>query len=599
VAEDNGMKTLQRGDVINGRYEIVRALGDGMLGATFLAKHMASDKQVAIKFLHARLVRNPKDRERLEMAFRAAKALKNEGIIRYGELGNYESTVFFTQEYYKAQSLRELMNEYLAAGKSFSLAEACQLTIKILEAVQFLHDAEQVHGNLKPENILVHSKPVGPAGQVVRTVKITDVGLGAIVNPSIFAEGYISREEARYLAPELAGFATDGTSGSDLYSVGVILYELLVGQPPRGTYLAPTQLRDDLPEHIDDVVEVAMASDAQDRYPTPKDMTNDLQQSFQGLIVSGKPRTSLKNIMMGLAVALGVVGVAGMYASTITPEEQKKSAIELAIEADDRARSQVAANAKMPSDEELKAMVKDRKDMLYIPAGPYLKGRLKQEPMATEVMKPERKNGEIVRDAEGNPVMKPAGKKKVASQAEPIHEVVKVPGFYIDRFEYPNRVKNADESPVMPVAKATWEEAADACKDLGKRLCTEEEWEKACKGPENTIYSYSDVYDEEMCGNGVEETHHLGQNDACISGYGVADMSGNLREWTASQPGTKADRRVVKGGLRSNNIRGSRCAYSIDEGQNFSDSTLGFRCCLTVPEAEAPAAGEPAAPAAQ
>ena len=92
------MKTLQRGDVINGRYEIVRALGDGMLGATFLAKHMASDKQVAMKFLHARLVRNPKDRERLEMAFRAAKGLQHGGIIRYGELGNYETTVFFTQE---------------------------------------------------------------------------------------------------------------------------------------------------------------------------------------------------------------------------------------------------------------------------------------------------------------------------------------------------------------------------------------------------------------------------------------------------------------------------------------------------------------------
>ena len=106
---------------------------------------------------------------------------------------------------------------------------------------------------------------MGPAGQVVRTIKITDVGLADIVNPSIFAEGYISREEARYLAPELGGFAMEGSSSSDLYSAGVILYELLVGQPPRGTYLSPTTLRDDLPEHIDDVVEVAMAADPADR----------------------------------------------------------------------------------------------------------------------------------------------------------------------------------------------------------------------------------------------------------------------------------------------------------------------------------------------
>ena len=95
MADESGLKTLKRGDVINGRYEIVRPLGDGMLGATFLAKHMASDKHVAIKFIHARLVRNPKDRERLEAAFRSAKGVKHDGIIRYGELGNYESTVFF------------------------------------------------------------------------------------------------------------------------------------------------------------------------------------------------------------------------------------------------------------------------------------------------------------------------------------------------------------------------------------------------------------------------------------------------------------------------------------------------------------------------
>lgn len=588
MAEDNGMKALQRGDVINGRYEIVRALGDGMLGATFLAKHMASDKQVAIKFLHARLVRNPKDRERLEMAFREAKALKNEGIIRYGELGNYESTVFFTQEYYKAQSLRELMDEYLAAGKSFSLAEACQLIIKILEAVQFLHDSEQIHGNLKPENILVHTKPVGPAGQVIRSVKITDVGLGSIVNPSIFAEGYISREEARYLAPELAGFATDGTSGSDLYSVGVILYELLVGQPPRGTYLAPTQFREDLPEHVDDVVEVAMAADPQDRYPTPKDMTNDLQQSFQGLIVSGKPRTSLKNIMIGLAVALGVVGVAGIYADSVSKDDKVKSLTESHIEEDDLIRDQLKKQIEkaMPSDEEFEEKLKDNRDMVYVPSGPYLKGRLKQEPMEIKVMKPVRKNGEPVLDENGQPVMKPAGTKDVAHSAEALHKVVSVPGFLIDRYEFPNRVKNPDGSPVMPVGKVTWQEAAEACTSVGKRLCTEEEWEKSCKGTDTSIYSYGDIYDEEMCGKGVKEVHHIDQkNDRCLSGYGAADMSGNLAEWTSSQPGTKADRRVVKGGRKGNNLRGSRCAYSGDERQNFSDSTLGFRCCLSVPEA--------------
>ena len=571
MADDSGLKSMNRGDVINGRYEIVRPLGEGMLGSTYVAKHIASDKHVAIKFIHPRLVRNPKDRERLEVAFKAAKVVKHEGIIRYGELGNHDDTVYFTQEYYKAQSLRQLIDEQLAAGKTFTLQEACQLTIKILEAIQCLHDQKLIHRNLKPENVLVHSKPVGPSGQVVRSVKITDICLADIVNPSIFAEGYISREEARYLAPELAAFGQEISSASDLYSAGVIMYELLVGQPPRGTYLAPTTLRDDLPEHVDDVIEVAMASDPADRYPTPQDMINDLQRSFQGLIVSAKPRTSLKNIMIGLGVALIGVAFAGMKASTITPEEQKKSEVELAIAGDDMVRAQASANHPMPSVDEMKKAIGEHKDMLYIPAGPFVMGRLEQEPMSA------------------------------ASPKEPLREVVKVPAFLIDRFEHPNRLKNADGSGVMPSAKTTWSEASEACAAVGKRLCTEQEWEKACKGPENTIYSYADVYDEAMCGKGVNEIHPLGEREACISGYGLADMSGNLREWTATEP--KPDRAVVKGGWRNNNQRGTRCAYSTDEGKTFSDSTMGFRCCLTVeapaPPAEEAAAGDAAKPAAE
>ena len=69
-----------------------------------------------------------------------------------------------------------------------------------------------------------------------------------------------------------------------------------------------------------------------------------------------------------------------------------------------------------------------------------------------------------------------------------------------------------------------------------------------------------------------------------MSGYSVADMSGNLREWTSSVAGKKAGRRVVKGGHRSNPQRGSRCAFGKDERATYGDTTLGFRCCLGLPD---------------
>ena len=133
-------------------------------------------------------------------------------------------------------------------------------------------------------------------------------------------------------------------------------------------------------------------------------MINDLQQSFQGLIVSAKPRTSLKNIMIGLGTALAVVGLVGLYASTITPEEQKKSATELAIQADDAIRAKVAAQHPMPSEAEMQAAIGDHKDMLYIPAGPFVKGRLKQEPMKIEVFK-------TVKGADGTTTKEPTGRR--------------------------------------------------------------------------------------------------------------------------------------------------------------------------------------------
>jgi serine/threonine protein kinase len=566
VSEGDGLRRLSRGDVVGRRYEIVRLLGDGLLGSTYEAHPLTGGTPLAIKFIQPRLVRNPKDRERFEHAFRRARAIKGEGLVEYGELGNFENTLFFTQEFFVGINLRDLIAEYSSAQRAFSLQEACQLVLKMLQAVSILHENDLFHRNLKPENVLVHTRNVGPGGRVVRTIKITDAGLADIVNPTLFAESYINRNEARYLAPELSGFDQAGTAASDIYSIGVMLYEILIGQPPRGTYLSPTQLRGDLPEHIDDIVEVAMAADGEDRYPSVRDMENDIQRSFQGLIVSERPRTSFKNIMIGLGIALAVIVLAGMYASTLTPEETKQSAVEQARYKDDQIRMMVLRKAHLPSEAELQAMVAQHPDMLYIAPGPFVMGRLHQEPMEYE--------------------HSPGRNQPLASPSEPLTRVVDVPGFYVDRYEFPNRVKNKKGDAVRPRVRLTWENAQAACDRVNKRLCTEEEWEKACKGPENAIYSYDDMFDEGMCGSGVDGSRSLGGNTACISGYGVADMSGNVREWTVSQPKGKENRRVVKGGLQSNARRGSRCAFSTDENKGYADTTTGFRCCLSLPKPE-------------
>lgn len=548
--------TLARGAEIAGKYQIEQDLGEGLLGRVYLAKHLKSGKHLALKFIRPRLVSDARDRARLEEAFARVKALRHEALIRYGDIGEHQGLVFFSQEYFPGQSLRGLIEEYQRGQRSFTLLEACQIANKILEAAQYLHTQGIVHRNLKPENILIKTRQTGPGGKnVVFDIRVTDAGLAALINPALFAESFSVREEAPYLAPELTGFDQDGTPQSDVYSIGVMLYELLVGQTPRGTYLSPTQLRGDLPEHIDDIVELAMGPNPEDRYPSALDMLNDIQRSFSGDLQEDRGGTSFRNVFIGIGAVVALLVGVGVYFQL----REQPDPLEGARRTDQQIRAQVQANLRMPSEAELQIFVASRPDMLYIPPGPFVQGRLNQERVDVD-----------------------------AAQSEPLAQVVTTEGYFIDRYEFPNATRDKQGKPVLPVAKVTAQQAEEACAQFGKRLCTDIEWERACKGPANWIYSYSDQFDPEMCG-GVTEPYHIGERESCVSGYGVAMMSGGLREWTSTVTGSKGNRRVVKGGLRGNLSRGSRCAFAVDESATFADDTLGFRCCLSVGATTKPA----------
>lgn len=549
---------FSRGDVIAGRFEIEKTLGSGLVGTTHLVQNVKTRKYLAVKEIWPSLVANPRDRARLDELFSQAKAVESSGLVKLGAVAEHEGTVYFTQEYFPSQSLRELINEYQAEPRSFTLQEACQLAIKMLEALESLHQAGVIHRNLKPENVLVSTRKTGPGGRnLVRTIKVTDAGLSDLVNPTIFAESYINRSEAHYLAPEMSGFNDIGTPATDIYSVGVMLYELLVGQPPRGTYLSPTQLRGDLPEHIDDVVEIALGPNPSDRYPSARDMIVDIQRSFDQSDDEAPSGPNIRNMAIGVGVGVLLLGVLGVYFGTReAPTREATGAVK-----DEQVRRAVQAKSRVLTEAEIQQMIASHPEMQYIPAGPFVMGRLSQED------------------------------PKVAASSEPLLKEVEVDSFYIDRFEHPNKQKREDGKAPAPTAKVTWASASEACESQGKRLCTEEEWEKACKGPDNFVYAYGDAYDDTVCGSQMGGDYRIGSLTDCISGYGVYGMSGGPREWTASEAGS--DRRVVKGGMRAKHIRGSRCAFAVDESARYADGSLSFRCCLSASDAAAkPPAGD-------
>lgn len=169
----------------------------------------------------------------------------------------------------------------------------------------------------------------------------------------------------------------------------------------------------------------------------------------------------------------------------------------------------------------------------------------------------------------------PDGFPRLADEEIPGEQFI-LQGFYIDVFPYPN------EEGAIPLTNVTQEEARALCAEKGKRLCTELEWERACKGPSNRTYEYGDRYRPDACGTGVQPIlRPSGLRVACRSDFGVRDLHGGAFEWTSSR-WTRRDATglvTVRGG---NGIHGElvgRCANGQGRPPTERSGTIGFRCC--------------------
>ncbi len=167
---------------------------------------------------------------------------------------------------------------------------------------------------------------------------------------------------------------------------------------------------------------------------------------------------------------------------------------------------------------------------------------------------------------------------RIAEEELPGTEIT-MGGYYIDLLPYPN------EAGAIPTSNVTREDAAHLCEGKGKRLCTEFEWERACKGPDNATYEYGEVYRSSSCGTGVsiEESARrpTGERVACKSAFGVKDMHGGIWEWTDSpwRRGSKSELGVLRGGNAKAGELVGRCANAIGRNVSKNGATMGFRCC--------------------
>lgn len=153
-------------------------------------------------------------------------------------------------------------------------------------------------------------------------------------------------------------------------------------------------------------------------------------------------------------------------------------------------------------------------------------------------------------------------------------------GYYIDVFPYPN------EEGAIPLTNVTQPEASTLCADRGKRLCSELEWERACKGPENRVYEYGDRYRPDRCGTGaIPGLRPSGLKVGCRSDFGVRDLHGGTFEWTSSrwERGTTGELYAIRGGNSTAGEVVGRCANGTGRAAETKSGSVGFRCCAGPP----------------
>jgi eukaryotic-like serine/threonine-protein kinase len=271
--------------LFDGRYRIVRKLGAGGMADVYLAEDQELGRRVAIKILDGRHANDGQFIERFRREAKNAAALNHPNIVSIYDRGEAEDTYYIAMEYLEGRSLKELIVGRGAAPVNVAIEYARQ----ILSALRFAHRHGIVHRDIKPHNVLVDGEG---------RVKVTDFGIARAGTSQMTETGSIVGT-AQYLSPEQArGGEVD--QRSDLYSLGVVLYELLTGRTPFDgdtpveiamkhlsvVPKAPSELRPGITHELDLVVLRALAKDPEDRYQSADEMEADLERVSRGAPVS-------------------------------------------------------------------------------------------------------------------------------------------------------------------------------------------------------------------------------------------------------------------------------------------------------------------------
>ena len=268
---------LVKGQKINDRYEIIKSIGEGGMANVYLAYDTILDRNVAVKVLRGDLANDEKFVRRFQREALSASSLSNPNIVEVYDVGEDNGEYYIVMEYVEGKHLKALLKK---RGK-LTVPEVIDIALQITNGLSVAHDSYIIHRDIKPQNILILENGL---------IKITDFGIAVAMNATQLTQTNSVMGSVHYLPPEQAS-GKGATLQSDIYSIGILMYELLTGKLPfRGDNAVEIALKHlkepmpsirdelpDIPQSVENIILRATAKNPKNRYSDAREMHEDLK----------------------------------------------------------------------------------------------------------------------------------------------------------------------------------------------------------------------------------------------------------------------------------------------------------------------------------
>ena len=268
---------IMKGQKINDRYQIIKSIGEGGMANVYLAYDTILDRDVAVKVLRGDLSNDEKFVRRFQREALNASSLSHPNIVEVYDVGDDNGQYFIVMEYIEGKNLKDLIKK---RGK-LTVTEVVDIMSQISDGLSVAHDSYIIHRDIKPQNIMILENGM---------VKITDFGIAMAMNATQLTQTNSVMGSVHYLPPEQAS-GKGSTLKSDIYSMGILMYELLTGVLPyRGDNAVEIALKhlkepfpdireevEDLPQSVENIIMKSTAKNPKNRYNDARAMYEDLK----------------------------------------------------------------------------------------------------------------------------------------------------------------------------------------------------------------------------------------------------------------------------------------------------------------------------------